>query len=48
MKNFLPEEAPKEKSAKDMSLCESFDFLKELLGLQKLNLPLKDYKDGYF
>ena len=48
MKNFLPEEAPKEKSAKDMSLYESFDFLKELSGLQKLHLPLKDYMDGYF
>ena len=48
MKNFLPEEAPKEKSAKDMSLYESFDFLKELSGLQKLHLPLKDYMDRYF
>ena len=48
MKNFLPEEAPKEKSAKDMSLYESFDFLKELSGLQKLHLPLKGYMDGYF
>ena len=45
LKNCLPEEAPNEKSAKDMSLYESFDFLKELLGLQKLNLP---FKDGYF
>ena len=48
LKNCLPEEPPKEKSAKDMSLCESFDFLKELSGLQKLHLPLKDYMDGYF
>ena len=48
LKNFLPEEAPKEKSAKDMSLYESFDFLKELSGFQKLHLPLKDYMDGYY
>ena len=48
MKNFLPEEAPKEKSAKDMSLYESFDFLKELSGLQKLHLLLKNKMDGYF
>ena len=48
LKSFLLEEAPKEKSAKDMSLNESFNFLKELSGLQKLHLPLKDYMDGYF
>ena len=48
MKNLLPEEAPKGKSAKDMSLYKSFDFLKELSGLQKLHLPWKDYMDGYF
>ena len=48
MKRFLPEQVPKEKSAKDISLYESFDFLKELSGLQKLHLPLKDYMDGYF
>ena len=43
LKYFLPEESPKNKSAKDMSLYESFDFLKELSRLQKI-----DYKDGYF
>ena len=48
LKHFLPEEAPKEKSAKDMSLYESFNFLKELSGLPKLHLPLKDYMDRYF
>ena len=30
-----------------MSLYESFDFLKELSGLQKLHLPLKDYMDFF-
>ena len=48
LKSFLLEEAPKEKSAKDMGLYKSFDFLKELSGLQKLHLPLKDYVDEYF
>ena len=48
MKHFLPEEAPKEKSAKGMSLYKSFDFLKELSGLKKLHLPWKDSMDGYF
>ena len=48
LKSFLLEEAPKEKSAKDMGLYKSFDFLKELSGLQKLHLPLEDYMDGHF
>ena len=48
LKKFLPEEAAKEKSAEDMSLSESFDFLTELSELQKLHLPLKVYMDGYF
>ena len=48
LKNFLPEEASKEKSTKDISLYEPFDFLKELSSLQKIRLPLKDYMDGYF
>ena len=39
--NFLSEEAPKEKSVKGMSFYKSFDFLKELSGLQKLHLPGK-------
>ena len=47
LKNFLPEEAPKEKSTKNISLYESFDFLKGSSGLQKLHLPFKDYMDGY-
>ena len=42
------EEAPKEQSAKDMSLYKSLDFLKELSTLQKLHLVLKDFMDGYF
>ena len=48
LKKFLPEEAAKEKPAKDMSLSESFDFLTELSELQKLYLPLKVYMDVYF
>ena len=47
-KKLLPEEAPKEKSARDMNLYELFNFLKELSGLQKLRFPLEDYMDGYF
>ena len=47
-KKFLPEEAPKEKSARDMNLYDLFNFLKELSGLQKLRFSLEDYMDGYF
>ena len=42
LKSFLPEETPKQKSAKDISLYGLFDFLKEFSELQKLHLPLKD------
>ena len=47
-KNYLPEEALKEKLYKDKSLYQSLIFLKELLRLQKLHFPLKDCMDGYF
>ena len=47
LKIYLPEKAPKEKFPKEISSHESFNF-SELLGLQKLHFPLKDYTDGYF
>ena len=48
LKSCLPEEALKEKSAKDVSLYDSSIFLKDLSGLEKLHLPLKDYIGRYF
>ena len=56
LKSCLPEEPPKEKSAKDLSKRRAKDvpklnlsiFLTDLSGLEKLQLPLRDYMEGYF
>ena len=41
LKNCLPEEVPKEKSAKDMSLYESFNFSKGFIGVAKIASSLE-------
>ena len=39
--NYLPEEAPKEKSAKDMNLYELFDFSEVVIGVAKIASSLE-------
>ena len=39
--NYLPEEAPKEKSAKDMNLYELFDFSEVVIGVTKVASSLE-------